>query len=456
MNSWTYFCGKSPVRDYSRGPVKVVLVTDVFPPRSGGSGWSTYYLGKALAERGHAVRVVRPVYGTGVIRSSHKKSSYGGLAVDELHVPSPPGWAVRVGLGKAWEEQRAVRIIRAWCRRLAGTGVADVLHGQHQVSGTAAALSAEAARKQGRRVISVVTVRDYWPLCPSSTRLFPARQGKSAECTECHNFTSYVSCVSRTGIPGPVQILGAARWMRTRLQARELARADAVIPVSNYVQSELARSGRFDRGNLHLIHNLVDLASVDKVLAQPNVNNPPVDGPYLLFAGKLDENKGAQLLPEAIQASDIRLPLLLTGDGPSQSRLQSEAQSRGLDFQFLGWQDNDTLIRLMHNARCLVFPSCWQEPLSRVLLEGCAAGAAIVALDTGGTSDVLTHNVSGWLARDLASFAEGVRQVCSDDTLNGSLRRGAREVAATRFSAHMVARQVEDLYISLLARIGGE
>ena len=444
------------MRDYSRGPLKVVLVTDVFPPRSGGSGWSTYYLGKALSERGHAVQVVRPVYGSGVIRATHKKSYYGGLPVDELHVPSPPGWVVRVGFDKAWEEQRAVRIIRAWCGRLAGTGEADVLHGQHQVSGTAAALSAEAARKQGRRVISVVTVRDYWPLCPSSTRLLPTHQGKSQECTDCHNFTSYVSCVSRTGTFDPAQILGAARWLRTHLQARELARADAIIAVSNYVRSELARSGRFDNGKLITIHNLVDLGSVDKVLAQPDAINPPVDGPYLLFVGKLDENKGAQLLPEAIQASDIRLPLLLAGDGPLQSHLQAAAQSRGLDFQFLGWQDNESLLRLMRNARCLVFPSCWQEPLSRVLLEGCAAGAAIVALDTGGTSDVLTHNVSGWLARDHASFAEGVRQVCNDDTLNASLRHGARELAATRFSAQIVARQVEDLYLSLLARLDGE
>ena len=35
-------------------PLGVLLVTDVFPPGSGGSGWSTYYLGKALAERGHS------------------------------------------------------------------------------------------------------------------------------------------------------------------------------------------------------------------------------------------------------------------------------------------------------------------------------------------------------------------------------------------------------------------
>ncbi|HYO49733.1 MAG TPA: hypothetical protein VEW94_07765, partial [Chloroflexia bacterium] len=65
-------------------PPKVWLLTDVFPPRSGGSGWSTYYLGKALAERGNHVRVLRPVYGEGVAGPTRRAIEYGGLTVEEL------------------------------------------------------------------------------------------------------------------------------------------------------------------------------------------------------------------------------------------------------------------------------------------------------------------------------------------------------------------------------------
>ncbi len=442
------------MRDYFSNQLKVALVTDVFPPRSGGSGWSTYYLGKALADRGHIVRVVRPVYGTQVVRPTHKVSSYGGLPVDELYVPSSPRWTLRAGIGRAWEEQKAIRLLKRRCARLSADSEVDVFHGQHQVSGIAATLSALAARRQGQRVISVVTVRDYWPLCPSSTRLFPARSGKSEECGDCHNYSKYMSCLSNRGKRRAARLIDMARWLRTRAQSRMLAKADAVIAVSNYVRSELERSGRFSSDKLHTIHNLVDPESVDKAVAQGNEVSKTLDGRYALFAGKLDENKGAQLLPEVMEASGIRLPVLLAGDGPLQSLLQFEAERRGLDFRFLDWLDNDALLRLMRDARCLLFPSCWQEPLSRVLLEGCAAGAAIVALDSGGTSDVITHSVSGWLAHDTAGFIEGVRLVCTDDKLNETLRHGARQTATTTFSAPVVAHQLEDLYVSLLTRLG--
>ncbi len=168
------------------------------------------------------------------------------------------------------------------------------------------------------------------------------------------------------------------------------------------------------------------------------------------------KDKGAQLLPEIIEASGIRLPVLFAGDGSLYSMLQREGEQRGLDFRFLDWLDNDAVLRLMQGARCLLFPSCWQEPLSRVLLEGSAAGAAIVALDSGGTGDVIVHNVSGWLAQNKTECIDGVRRVCLEDALNEALRQGARETAVAKFSAPVVSKQVEDLYRTLLAGSGTE
>src|SRR5438128_5330851 len=110
--------------------------------------------------------------------------------------------------------------------------------------------------------------------------------------------------------------------------------------------------------------------------------------------------------------------LSIAGDGPLRPSLEQDAQLRGLDFRFYDWLENDAVIKLMRQARALLFPSAWQEPLSRVLLEGCAAGAAIVALDTGGTGDAIVHRESGWLAQDRRGFVEGVRQVVGDDHLN--------------------------------------
>src|SRR5436309_14268962 len=87
-----------------KNTLSILLVTDVFPPGSGGSGWSTYYLGKALHERGHEVRVLRPRHNEPVARVSKRIVEYGGLPVEELLIPQAPGWAIRLGLAKLLSE----------------------------------------------------------------------------------------------------------------------------------------------------------------------------------------------------------------------------------------------------------------------------------------------------------------------------------------------------------------
>ncbi len=331
-------------------------------------------------------------------------------------------------------------------------GEVNVLHGQHKVSAMAASAAAMRARSRGAGSVAVATVRDYWPLCPVSTRLFTTRVGESFECKECHRLRAYMTSILAGGKRDPVVLfLALARWFGTSQAARSLARCDATIAVSRYVRDELSMSGRVPGEKLYNIPNLVDLPSVDKALAGAwplQDISPECD--FALFVGKWDTNKGAAMLPEAVQRSGISMPVVLIGDGPLKGKIEADARARGLDFRFHSWLDNDSVLRVMRSAKVLLFPSAWQEPLSRVLLEGCAAGAAIVALDTGGTPDVIVNGQSGWLASDVDSFVEGIRRVIEDSDLNRALRAGARARAERVFSVPKVAGEIETLYRALL------
>ncbi|HEX9987771.1 MAG TPA: glycosyltransferase family 4 protein [Chloroflexia bacterium] len=437
-------------------PLKVWLLTDVFPPRSGGSGWSTYYLGKALAERGNHVRVLRPIYGERVSSPKRRAGEYGGLAVEELLVPPAPGWAQRPGLHRAWSERAAGRLMRRRATALALKGEADVLHGQHAVSIIAASGAADNARGQRSKVVSVGTVRDYWPLCPTSTRLFADSRGAIFECQDCHRFRDYMRCTRASDKGGlRTRPFAVARWVQTMRASRQLAKCDAVIAVSDYVRGELERSGRVAPEKLKNIPNLLHLPSVEKAMSGPwPLEDLSPGDPFLLFVGKWDANKGAQVLPGALARAEVWLPVVLAGDGPLRAQLETDAARLGLDFRFYNWLDNDAILLLMKHAAALLFPSAWQEPLSRVLLEGCAAGAAIVALNTGGTADVIVHSESGWLANSEAEFIEGIKRVAGDPELNDRLRIGARGRAEEKFAAPKVSAQVEELYRSLLAEVG--
>jgi glycosyltransferase involved in cell wall biosynthesis len=243
--------------------------------------------------------------------------------------------------------------------------------------------------------------------------------------------------------------------VQTLRAGSQLAECDAVIAVSDYVRGELARSGRVAPVKLRTIPNLLHLPSVAKAMSGPwPLEDLSPSDPFLLFVGKWDANKGAQMLPGAVAKARVRLPVVLAGDGPLRAKLEADAARIGLDFRFHNWLDNDAILMLMKRATALLFPSAWQEPLSRVLLEGCGAGAAIVALNTGGTSDVIVHGESGWLANSEEEFAEGTRRVVGDAELNAQLRAGARERAEEKFDAGKVSAQVEELYRSLLAERG--
>jgi glycogen(starch) synthase len=434
--------------------LSILLITDVFPPKSGGSGWSTYYLGKALAERGHRVKVLRPRYDLRTARPMMRQTAFGGLHVEELVLPDAPAWMRRLGLDRASRERQAARHLAHRAAKIVRVDGVSVLHGQHKVSALAVSKTARRGRAGGAKLASVATVRDYWPLCPVSTRLFSAANGQSFECKECHRLGRYLACVGAEGKSGAEsRLLAVARWAATWQAARSLAECDATVAVSRYVRDQLAQSGRVPGNSLYDIPNLVDLPSVDSALTCDwPLDDISPEQPFLLFVGKWDVNKGAAMLPDATERAGVRMPVLFLGDGPLQASIEKEARCRGLDFRFYSWLDNDAVLRVMGSARALLFPSAWQEPLSRVLLEGCASGAAIVALDTGGTGDIITHGVSGWLAPDMDSFVEGIRRVASEDHLNHMLREGARHKAETAFAAPKVAGQMEQLYYNLLTQ----
>jgi glycogen(starch) synthase len=445
------------MRTEDPAPLRIMLLTDVFPPGSGGSGWSTYYLAKALAERGHGVEVVRPVYIRQAKGLGLRRGRFKGVAVDEVLIPEEPYWVQMLHIDKALRERMASWLISRYAYHLAEQCDTMVLHAQHSVSTVGAARAARRMRKARRKVALLTTVRDYWPLCPASTRLFQDRPGNSFECNDCQRLLAYLACYRRqTKLPTAIAA-GLARWLLCLARSRALASCDGVIAVSNYVREELERSGRVNAEKLWTIPNLVDLPSVDRALQRPwPLTDLAPEEPFLLFVGKLDVNKGAQLLPEAVARSGAGMPVVIAGSGHLMDRIGREAKSRGLDFRFYDWLDNDDVLLLMSRASVLMFPSAWQEPLSRVLLEVLASGAAIVVMDTGGTKDAISHYESGWLSETPQEFAEGIRLVAGDPLLNARLRMGARQTAEMRFAAPIVAANVEELYRELLARRGRE
>jgi glycosyltransferase involved in cell wall biosynthesis len=166
---------------------------------------------------------------------------------------------------------------------------------------------------------------------------------------------------------------------------------------------------------------------------------------FSLFVGKLARNKGAELLPELILR--IRPPaIVVAGDGPLNDAVAAAAQAAAIPCLQLDWVEHDDVLRLMARCDALWFPSSWDEPLSRVLLEALACGAPIVAMPTGGTPEIIVDGRSGILAPDIPSFVAAAQRLHNDASWRQQIQVGARLRAQQLFDTNTVIKHMLRLY----------
>lgn len=424
--------------------MKILIPTDAFPPVCGGSGWSTYELGRGLRARGHDVTIVQPQPGT---PSGVRETEYDGFRVRQFGAPAPNIPFVR----NYYKSEKLTRSLTEYLASYLRNTPQDIVHAQHVMT-TMAAI--EAAKGAGVPVVA--TVRDYWPVCYWSDLLHTSTG--LALCPECTPGNMRLCIQPRAKALWPLA-LPMIPYMRSNLAAKRtgLAKADAVIAVSHRIALDLVqRAPELAGTRMEVIPNPVNIAAL-RAVARPGTEDqgPRDQGPaYALYLGKLAPNKGTSFLVDVVRQADLDWPLVVAGDGPDRAALELAAKGSGKRIEFTGWVDRDDASRLLANASMLIFPSRGPESLSRVLIEASALGVPIAAMDTGGTRDIIEPDVTGLLSSTPEGLAGDVRRLRGDEALRQRLGEAARRKVEREFDAAAVVARVERLYEELTRRPG--
>lgn len=416
--------------------LRILVVTDSFPPVCGGSGWSTWELSRGLAARGHDVEVVKVdamSRTTGVF-----DGQYEGLRVTNF-ARAVADWPVVRNVVK--NEQMWTSLASYLIDRVRKDDV-DIIHAQHVMT-TVPAI--RAGKATGTPVVA--TVRDYWPVCYWSDLIYdPSARDLCPACT----VANMRKCVRPRSYGLPMAAWSVIPYMRSNLRRKRqtLARADAVIAVSHAIARDLqTRAPELSATPFFTIPNPVDVARLDAVHDRAP---RPEAGPYVFYAGKLAINKGVQFLIRAVKDAGVEWPLVVAGDGPLRGTLAKQGAELGVEVRELGWIGREETWAWMRHASMLAFPSYGPESLSRVLIEASALGVPIAAMDTGGTRDIIKPGVTGLLSADPEGLARDLARLAGDERLRAALGAAARVEVRARFSTESVADRVEQVYRSLL------
>ncbi|MCC6953988.1 MAG: N-acetyl-alpha-D-glucosaminyl L-malate synthase BshA [Deltaproteobacteria bacterium] len=150
---------------------------------------------------------------------------------------------------------------------------------------------------------------------------------------------------------------------------------------------------------------------------------------------------------------EIPSRLLLIGDGPERSRIESEVRDAGLSQHvvFLGkLEEFDDILR---QSDVFLLPS-ESESFGLAALEAMSCGVPVVCSKAGGLPEVVLHGKTGFLADvgDVESMAGFVRQLLTDKALYDSCSVESRKRAVEQFNEKLMIDRYEDYYRRVLAQ----
>ncbi len=174
-----------------------------------------------------------------------------------------------------------------------------------------------------------------------------------------------------------------------------------------------------------------------------------ITGPYLLYVGRLDENKGIPHLFEYFKRYSFEFPkdpiqLVLAGktiiDIPQHPKIR-----------YIGFVSDNDKFNALSGAEVLVIPSQF-ESLSMVTLEAWAMNKPVLA---NGRTDVLKgqcqRSQAGLWYSNYDQFCRSLRILTDSE----SLRRKMGENGRKYFETHYSWAVIEDKYERLLRMVGG-
>lgn len=290
----------------------------------------------------------------------------------------------------------------------------------------------EACRKEGVPVVQ--TLHNYRLLCPSSNLY---RNGKI--CEECVSHTllrsvRYGCYRDSRAMTGAIALMLKTHRMRQTWN-REI---DAYIALSDFAKEKFAESG-IPLDKVHVKSNFVD----------PDPGERKQAGNYALFVGRLSPEKGIETVLQAWRKIGIDVPLVIVGDGPLRSQLETEVSTKHLsNILFTGWLKREKVQEMMKNAAFLIAPSTWYEPFGLILAEAFSCGIPVIGARIGAIKDMLNDGVTGlhFVAGDPESLAEKVIWAQEHPAELAMLGKAGRRVYEARYTPEVNYRLLMNIY----------
>ncbi len=126
---------------------------------------------------------------------------------------------------------------------------------------------------------------------------------------------------------------------------------------------------------------------------------------YFIYAGRLDESKGVDLLLKAWHAMGEKAPrLLICGTGPLSNWCEKYIRNHQVrTVKMLGYVANEKTKELIARAKALILPTRWYEGFPMVIAEAYSVGTPVISSNIGNAGNLVREGITGYKITEISA-----------------------------------------------------
>ncbi len=277
----------------------------------------------------------------------------------------------------------------------------------------------------------VMTIHDSRIISPVS--LQTERTGKYCKNKICEG------CINCVGLKGSIY-----EFMKKKIYRKLFKRIDLFISPSNYLRTILINK---NYSPVMRLYNGISLLKYSPI----NDNN------NLLYAGRLTQEKGIDVLINAINKIKFFIPniqLTILGDGNYKKEIIERIKKLKLKkyVNFLGLINNNYLYKYYRNTTLVIIPSIAPDNLPTTGLEALSVGRPVIGSGIGGIPEIVKNNFTGLIIEpnNSESLAKAIERLFKNKNKLNIMSKNARKYAEDNFDIKNHILELEKIYRNII------
>jgi len=167
--------------------------------------------------------------------------------------------------------------------------------------------------------------------------------------------------------------------------------------------------------------------------------------PYLLYLGRVTEQKGVHLAIEAAKAADMQL--IIAGRSYPNEGYWHEKIEKHIDdknIRYVGEANFEQKIEYLQNATALIFPTQYEEVFGYSMIEAMSCGTPVIGWRKGSVPEVVSDNKTGYVVNSIKDMVKAIKNI------KKIKREAVRERAEKFFSIEKMVNSYNKVYEKII------